>query len=350
MKLNIAESIRRLRQEKNVTQEELASAIGVTAQAVSKWERAEGYPDITLLPEIAGFFGVTLDILCGMDEQRVKKEIAQIVSQTMWASYDEGVAIAREGLARYPYSYQLKQNLAWALTGCLGRWTPPQDVLEEILRLYEDIIEYCPDQALRNEVFYDACSIYELAGKHEKAMETVEMIYGKMECHTAWCDLLQGEELISHVQNSIIQTMPHIDYMLRMSVKTDGYSTEEKIVLCRKMIAMFELIGDRHDWTVGLLWSMRLYRMIAEFCLELNDRDGCFEALSQAAELAADADSLVPEGYAKSLMLSRIPMDALVNPQHHERAEFAREIEEEPKFDEIRGFPEYTALLEKLTK
>ena len=73
--LNIGKAIKRLRREKDITQEELADAIGVTSQAVSKWEREEGYPDITLLPSIAGYFGVTVDTVCGLDAEREKEEI-----------------------------------------------------------------------------------------------------------------------------------------------------------------------------------------------------------------------------------------------------------------------------------
>lgn len=347
MKLNIADSIRRLRQEKNVTQEELASAIGVTAQAVSKWERAEGYPDITLLPEIAEFFGVTLDDLCGVDEQRKHREIAQITNRTMSTPYQESVAIAREGLAKYPQSYRLKENLAFALTGCLGQWTPPQDVLEEIIHLYEDIIAHCPDMELRNNAIAAVCHIYELAGKHEKATETAQMLYGEYERQKVWCQLLKGEELVFHIQNCIIQTLPNIDGMLRMAVETACYSTEEKILLCRKMIAIFDLVGEGHDWPVGLIWSMRLSWMIAEFCLELGDRKGCFDALDQAAEFAVCADSLVFEGKPKSLLLNRIDFEYLRGMQN-DREYLRHEIEEKSCFDCIRDTPEYAAFLSKL--
>ena len=52
-----------LRKQKGVTQEEMAIAVGVSTQAVSKWEREKNYPDITLLSIIANYFGVTIDYL-----------------------------------------------------------------------------------------------------------------------------------------------------------------------------------------------------------------------------------------------------------------------------------------------
>lgn len=63
-KYNIGAEISTLRKSKGITQEKLAESVGVTAQAVSRWESG-GYPDVELLPEIADFFGVSIDALFG---------------------------------------------------------------------------------------------------------------------------------------------------------------------------------------------------------------------------------------------------------------------------------------------
>jgi transcriptional regulator with XRE-family HTH domain len=63
---HIGKRIAQLRKEKNVKQEELAAYVGVSAQAVSKWENG-GLPDTELLPRIADFFEITLDSLFGRD-------------------------------------------------------------------------------------------------------------------------------------------------------------------------------------------------------------------------------------------------------------------------------------------
>jgi len=67
MELMFAKRLRNYRRGRDLTQEELAQAIGISAQSVSKWERGDGYPDITLLPRIANYFGVTIDALLGND-------------------------------------------------------------------------------------------------------------------------------------------------------------------------------------------------------------------------------------------------------------------------------------------
>ena len=58
MTLRIAENIRRLRQERGLTQGQLAERLGVSYQAVSRWENETTYPDIELLPAIASLFGI----------------------------------------------------------------------------------------------------------------------------------------------------------------------------------------------------------------------------------------------------------------------------------------------------
>ena len=64
-KLKIGEKIRSNRRERNLTQEELANTLGVSKAAVSKWENNESYPDITILPQIAQLFHITMDELFG---------------------------------------------------------------------------------------------------------------------------------------------------------------------------------------------------------------------------------------------------------------------------------------------
>ena len=66
MSENINSQITRLRKRMNITQYELAKAVGVTNQSVSKWESGICCPDIQLLPVLAKFFGVTIDELMGV--------------------------------------------------------------------------------------------------------------------------------------------------------------------------------------------------------------------------------------------------------------------------------------------
>ncbi len=83
-RLWLNERIAAYRKAKGVTQEELAKALGVTNQAVSKWESGQCCPDIQLLPDIADYFGVSIDALMGhrpipADEDRTNRIISEAI-------------------------------------------------------------------------------------------------------------------------------------------------------------------------------------------------------------------------------------------------------------------------------
>ena len=60
MNLSIGNKIKALRKEHGITQEQLADSIGISFQAVSKWENNIALPDITLVPILAGYFNITM--------------------------------------------------------------------------------------------------------------------------------------------------------------------------------------------------------------------------------------------------------------------------------------------------
>lgn len=76
--INIARTIINKRKEKGLTQDELASYIGVSKAAVSKWEIGQSYPDITLLPQISNFFNISIDELIGYEPQMSKEDIRKL--------------------------------------------------------------------------------------------------------------------------------------------------------------------------------------------------------------------------------------------------------------------------------
>lgn len=69
--MNIGNNIAALRKKKGITQEELANELGVSAQAVSKWENNSSCPDVSLLTKIADYFGVSVDALLRTQEDDI---------------------------------------------------------------------------------------------------------------------------------------------------------------------------------------------------------------------------------------------------------------------------------------
>ena len=88
--MEMGKEIRRLRNERGLTQEALAAALNVTAQTVSKWECGNSIPDVQLLPEIAVYFGVSIDQLFAMSpEQQMERIENHIYDRGMFTEAEE---------------------------------------------------------------------------------------------------------------------------------------------------------------------------------------------------------------------------------------------------------------------
>ena len=127
MEIRLSEKLKALRRSNGNTQEELARAIGISVQSVSKWECADGYPDITLLPKLAAYYGVTVDTLLGVDEEAKNRRIREITdrynalrrcdphpdgSLRLEHGPTEGIALLREGIREFPDCWFFLQLLA----------------------------------------------------------------------------------------------------------------------------------------------------------------------------------------------------------------------------------------------
>ncbi len=76
--INIAKVIVHKRKEKNITQDDLATYIGVSKASISKWETGQSYPDITFLPQLATYFNISIDDLMGYEPQMTKEDIRKL--------------------------------------------------------------------------------------------------------------------------------------------------------------------------------------------------------------------------------------------------------------------------------
>ncbi len=112
MNVTLSETIKRLRREKNLTQEDLADALGVSAQAVSKWETDVSCPDIALLPRLAVTLGVSMDTLFGMDEKSRELKLSEYIHRLdAEPDLDEHIKLTRAYLADMTDSVYLRSVL-----------------------------------------------------------------------------------------------------------------------------------------------------------------------------------------------------------------------------------------------
>lgn len=175
MELKIGNKIKTLRKKNRITQEQLAEKIGVSFQAVSKWENNIALPDITLIPVLANYFGVSTDEILSYSSYEKDREIEDIVTQA--AKYretdpDKGWKILQEGLKKYPDNDILLNNLLYVINHKenLGKhW-------DETLKLASKII----DKTDSDEIKYDALRFvayaYKAKGDIPSASAALEQI------------------------------------------------------------------------------------------------------------------------------------------------------------------------------
>lgn len=149
--MQIGEVIRTYRKQKNMTQEEMANYLGVTAPAVNKWENGNSMPDITLLAPIARLLGITLDILLSFREELTEEEINSFVQEVdnrfrvENEAYEEVFLWVKEKIECYPNCYRL----IWQMAVILDAWRLIKGVSD--LEKYDSYILDWYERALHSE-------------------------------------------------------------------------------------------------------------------------------------------------------------------------------------------------------
>ena len=152
--MTLGEVIRKYRKIRNMTQEEMAGRLGVTAPAVNKWENENSYPDIMLLAPIARLLGISLDTLLSFREELTAEEIGQMVRQASRKlkeePYEEAFQWVRRQIEQYPNCGQLLLNMAGLLDMRRLMEDGPggEDYEEYICSLYRRALD-SPEEAVR---------------------------------------------------------------------------------------------------------------------------------------------------------------------------------------------------------
>lgn len=175
MELMIGDKIKKLRRSKDLTQEELATHLGISYQAISKWERNDGYPDITMLPALANYFEISVDELIGMNEIYSSKKLDEInqkwLENRSLGKHKENVELMRSALKTYPNNGLLLIQLTSSLEKLDGTEKEKQEYLKESIIIHEQILRYCDDSELRGAALCNISDAYYRYGNYEKALE-----------------------------------------------------------------------------------------------------------------------------------------------------------------------------------
>ena len=143
MSISVGETILKLRKEKALTQEQLAEVFGVSTAAVSKWETGTAYPDIVLLPVIAGFFDISIDRLLGHDLSRSETGVEEHLQKadTMLREKKGKEAVAYLGRLAYKYPNHIKVLVKYAEAKIESvRGAPPSDAKKKMFREAESLL------------------------------------------------------------------------------------------------------------------------------------------------------------------------------------------------------------------
>lgn len=302
MEIFIAENLRRLRTEKGLKQEELARHIGISVQSVSKWERGESLPDTVLLPNIAEFYGVTVDELLGVGKMRreaeIKKFKAEFDALGEKKEYFARLKLAKKLYSDYPGDITVMRCMMDALrqSGCF----------EESLKFTEKLLAADIDsgtryEAIRSGAFCARCAPCRTAEQARRnvalSMRYADMLPGYFETRN---QLYIG---ISPSTGLATENIEALMLCLCANIRVlQGEDVHEKIHLWRTAATLIEAVcdGEYGALTDALL---RFYLFIAHDCAIIGDIKTAYEYLHKSAEIAIRIDA-EPNGVCNGGLLS----------------------------------------------
>lgn len=193
MQIKIGDKIRELRHRDGRKQEDLANALGVTAQAVSRWEANGGYPDMEMIPAIANYFNISIDELFGYSKDRAEK-LKNILIKADKALNEQGdmtecVEMLRSAADEFPSEPMILVKLGYALSqhgwkkyGARSYTTNASDYAyedteyntnneywQEEIRVFEKALTMDIPPEERNTVIMMLVNVYAKMGYNDKA-------------------------------------------------------------------------------------------------------------------------------------------------------------------------------------
>lgn len=329
MQLTLGQKIRELRRRDGRTQEALAESLGVTSQAVSRWEANGGYPDMEMIPAIANYFGVSIDELFGYEndrERRIDAIIQKVESVGLEARgdddwVDECVAILREGLAEFPGNEKLLITLAETLWQAGWRRHGDYGGYGEYGGYDEDgYIRYCYDKARKNEYWSECAKIceqliengkdnavfmravavivplYRNYGEYEKAISYANRMPDLQKCRDyLLTEATDGKLNARYTGEFLLHTAREFAEQLIFNLIDDRklYETDVPMQKVAGAVAIFDLICD--DGNYGkyndILIKLNLY--LSRLQWERGYHDEAFASLDKALDHARALERMI---------------------------------------------------------
>lgn len=255
--MSIGSTIKRLRREKNITQEQLADYLGITSRAVSQWECDRTAPDISQIPILCNVLHVSADSLLGIDIEQKEKRINDLLAEAkkQWElGYNrEGEKTLRAAHKEYPNNHKIMSDLmscVWKSRNEPERTDEYDTLTQEVISLGERILAECTDIEIRNNAIQLLCYTYPELNQSEKAIALANQMPNR---HLTKESLLSGiydgtkrfeinrEELFDDV-NALFLKMIYSNSPLDNGQKP--FSNEEMIELYKKFLAIMDIFFE----------------------------------------------------------------------------------------------------------
>ena len=354
--IKLGERIRELRQRDGRTQEALAGELGVTAQAVSRWEKGICCPDVEVIPSVANYFGVSIDELFGYDNERMKKadhlaeQIHCMIRQNNGTDtcMDECIRLAREALIEFPGNEKLTLALASALyTAGYVRYGEKHiddedgyliyDAAahmkyaewQEAIRLYEKLLLSVHDGKMRQQIIPELSQLYKNTGEHEKALQLAEAA-PDITASKAFLRInaFDGKGEVAACGEALLDTLLHCTELIETIVRTDRQIHPQIAAdMLGNAVQMYDLVCIDHDYGKSNAWLACLQMLRSYYLWLAGDHDDAFRALDAALKHAGDYDRLRENSqeYYSSPLLRNVKTNAEALP---EQGAFRKELPE----------------------
>ena len=279
-----SEKFNKLRQEKNLTQEQIADIFNVSPQSVSRWETGANYPDIELLPHIAIFFKVTVDELLGTEkilgEEKVNEYGKDIRNMLNSGKVYESIDLARKAVKEYPLNTELQYLLVQALAN-----NDSEKHKDEIIAIGERIINLADfKSSVGNRV--QLIRQYAGWGMKEEAKKLLDTLPDTIwDAKEVWKGLiLEGEEWEKNQKWSILRGTMLLAYFVDTYIGKADFDTLQKIEWIKKSIEIESTVSLVSDDGVDLIWRALQYINIAGLYCEASDIENALDYAEKATQ------------------------------------------------------------------
>ena len=356
--MSIGTMIRQLRREKDLTQEQLAEYLGITARAISQWETDRTAPDLSQIPLMCNIFNVTSDTLLGIDITSKQAKIDEIYNATYEVAcsgdHKKSIAMWLEGIRQYPDSYKLIGQYIDEVYMYSHMLDDKDQHIERALSFIDRIMLECTDSGIRNEAISTACMWYPKIGKTEKALELASSL-PDVTSSDMMLFINTGTKKHKVWQENIMEDFTHAIGDLSDYAKSaddngnDIFTDDEKIALCEKQIDMFKLFFEKEDYMFHSQYIEIPYRHMARIYARNKNSEMTVKCLSSAAKYAIEFDTYDYEEEQKSLIArGNIPGGVWWHDGHNRSYDVLEWMRNDTMFDFVRELNEFKCVIENL--